>query len=59
MKLCIARIGGSTLFYTQNEYIEVHAPMAVEQMNEKKQHKHAMMEIESSLSYSKFDDIKD
>ena len=58
MKLHLGSIGD----YAQNSIIADHVtpagPLTTDDMNKKKEHNQAMLEIASALSYAEYDDIK-
>ena len=59
MKLHLGSIG----HYAQTSITVSHTnparPLTVEDMNKKKEHNQAMLEIASALSYAEYDDIKE
>ena len=59
MRLHISSINDSSINSMDNEYVKViTTPLTIEQLKLKQEHNQAMLEISSSLSYAKFDEIK-
>lgn len=59
MKLHMVIIGEGEIHYIEHGYVKIPRPLTTQQMKEKQEHNHAMLEIESTLSYTNFDDIKE
>ena len=59
MRLNLSRIGDSTSYYLENEYIEVPRPMEIEQMKEKQEHNQMIIEFSMGLNYAKFAEVKE
>ena len=56
MKLHLSRIGDNGMFYLEKKYVPPPKPITVEQMKEAKDHNIMMIDIASSLNYSKIDE---
>ena len=60
MKLHISSISDASINFLRNEYVEVKTtPLIAKELRHKLDHNQAMLEISSTLSYVKFDDLKD
>ena len=59
MKLHLSSINDIGLFYLENRYVPPPKPMNMKKMKKEKDHNIMMIDIASSLNYSKFDDVKD
>ena len=59
MRLHLASIGDSGCKYLDEEYVAPIRTLSVGDIAEKKNHNTMMIDIASTLSYEKFDEIKD
>ena len=59
VRLSLSRVGYFSLYYLDNEYIEIPRCMTIEKIKEKWEKNQMMIDLESSLSYGKFDDVKE
>ena len=59
MKLHLGGLGDHAQSYITVAYVNPTGTPTIEDMRKKKEHNQAMLEIASTLSYAKFDDIKD
>ena len=58
MKLRLGRLRDHAQSTITIEHVDPDGAPIAEDMKKKKEHNHTMLEISSSLSYAKFDDIK-
>ena len=58
MKLHLGSIGDYTKSSIIVEHINLVGPLSTDDMNKRKEQNQEMLEIASTLSYAKFDDIK-
>ena len=58
MKLHLASIGDYAQTSITVDHVDPAGPLTRDDMNKKKEHNQAMLEIASALSYAKYDDIK-
>ena len=58
MKLHLGSIGDYAQTSITIDHIDPVGSLSVEDMNKKKEHNQAMLEIASTLSYAEYDDIK-
>ena len=59
MRLYIFSISDDAINVMDNEYVKIKTiPLTTQQLKEKKEHNHAILEITSALSFAEFDDIK-
>ena len=59
MKLHLGGLGDYAQSTITTEHVDHVEALTINDLKKKKEHNHAMLEIASSLSYSRFDDIKD
>ena len=59
MKLHLETINGSSLKYLNSKYVAPIGTMIVEEIAEKKSNNIMMIDMDSSLNYAKFDEVKD
>ena len=58
MKLHLGSIGDYAKTSITVEHVDLAGPLSTDDLNKRKEHNQAMLEIPSTLSYAKFDDIK-
>ena len=58
MKLHISSIGDTTWSSVESTYVDPTGSLTTKQLKARKEHNQAMLEIASTLSYSKYEDIK-
>ena len=58
IKLHLGSIGDYAKTSITVEHVDPARPLSADDLNKKKEHNQAMLEIASALSYAKFDDIK-
>ena len=58
MKFYLGSIGDYAQTSITTDHIDPTGSLTVEDMNRKKEHNQAVLEIASALSYAKYDDIK-
>ena len=59
MRLHLATINDSSCKYFDEEYKTPTGTLSIEDISKKKNHNIMMIDIASSLSYAKFDEVKD
>ena len=59
MRLHLESIGDSSLNYENEKYVALIGTTTIEEIIEKKNHNIRMIDITSTLSYPKFDEVKD
>ena len=59
MRLHLGNISNLGCKYIDEEYETLNGTLSVEDISEKKSHNIMMIDIASSLSYAKFDEVKD
>lgn len=58
MRLHLFGVADFALYYLDNEYIEVPRPMKIGKIKQTQGNNQMMIDLESSISYAKFDDAK-
>ena len=58
MKLYISRIGDTAWSSVEHPYVDLVGTLTPKQLEARKQHNQAMLEIASALSYYKYEDVK-
>ena len=58
MKLHLGSIGDYAKISITMEHVDVVGPLSTDDLNKRKEHNQAMLEIASALSYVEYDDIK-
>ena len=59
MRLYISSISDVAINFLDNEYVKITAPLRIERLKQNLEHNQAILEIALTLSYAKFDDLKD
>ena len=58
IKLHLGSIGDYAKTLITVEHVDPSGPLSADDLNKRKEHNHAMLEIASALNYAEFDDIK-